>query len=319
MFGQKELIELAMKHQECNQKELAAMLGVSPTQITQWKKDEHMSFAMRDKLGDLANLDGFDPTVIKVFGDPETAEKWLNLFIFLAEMADDDAETGYVSGLTDDEFIDVHTVSTLTDMGVTFPKSFPEELDVDYKGLLDDEDDLGDEKYMKFMEHPMVSLIKDLYDAAVDVNGFYYAYINHILHDERLRLDDTRACNIPYSLMDLAGTKIDIDRDIAPKFDQFSGQTKSDYREWLYILKKTAISHGVPLEAEVMDMVHQSHDELGVQAEFKAFGLHRGRLHPDIYQNEMLIGMRTIHQILPQIIKHFDIPITFDTDDHRSC
>ncbi len=33
------LIELAIKHLSCTQKELAHHLGVSPTQISKWKKE----------------------------------------------------------------------------------------------------------------------------------------------------------------------------------------------------------------------------------------------------------------------------------------
>lgn len=31
------------------------------------------------------------------------------------------------------------------------------------------------------------------------------------------------------------------------------------------------------------------------------------RLHPDIYMNELLIGMRIIHQVLPAILKKLEI------------
>ncbi|NOL51202.1 helix-turn-helix domain-containing protein [Pelistega suis] len=44
------LIELALKHFNCTQKELAQRLKVSATQISKWKKGEHMSTDMETTL-----------------------------------------------------------------------------------------------------------------------------------------------------------------------------------------------------------------------------------------------------------------------------
>jgi len=41
MFSE-DLIKLALKIMSCSQKELASQLGVSPTQISKWKKGEYM-------------------------------------------------------------------------------------------------------------------------------------------------------------------------------------------------------------------------------------------------------------------------------------
>ena len=43
------LVQLALNTLSCSQKELAMRLGVSPTQISKWKKGEHMSFEMEVK------------------------------------------------------------------------------------------------------------------------------------------------------------------------------------------------------------------------------------------------------------------------------
>src|SRR5688572_9512878 len=89
------LVQLALEAMSCSQKELAVKLGVSPPQISKWKKGEHMSHEMEQKLRALAKIDDRDASFVLAVGSLQDAEKWERLIHYLADMAEEAAETGY--------------------------------------------------------------------------------------------------------------------------------------------------------------------------------------------------------------------------------
>jgi transcriptional regulator with XRE-family HTH domain len=303
-------VQLALRQLSCSQKELALKLGVSPTQITKWKNDEHMSIDMEQKFRKLTRIGDRDPQFVLWAGSIESAEKWELLIRFIADIAHDAAETGYITYplTTESEILYWHTFHTLNQMGVAIPSPFPQELDIDY-------DDASDEEWeMIISENPISSLIYSIFTSLNDVYGFFAAYIHDSIYSEHMDEFDPFGPDIESCLMELAACKVEIASELAPQFGEFKRQTLKNYTRWLTKLKEKSFHLGTPLKAELLDLVYNSVDELSHKAEAESLGFNSSRLHPDIYMNQLLTGMKAIHQVLPAIMKKLGIEDEFELD-----
>jgi transcriptional regulator with XRE-family HTH domain len=299
------LVQLSLETLGCTQKDLALKLGVSATQISKWKKGEHLSFEMEEKLRGISDIGDQNPEFIVWSGSRENAAKWERLIHFLADTAQSNGETGYdTDPLTDEHgLLCWHIFSVLQEMGVEIPKTFPAELDVNH-ATADEEDEEA------LYNNQLSSLIYKIFKAFTDVYGFYVAYVADLINDD-MELFDSPAGSIEPNLISLAATKIEVQPDIAPNFRTFKYKTEREFEEWLGLVKDRAFRIGAPLKAELLDLVYSSHDGLGHEAEAESLGFNSSRIHPDVYMNELLMGMRVIHQVLPAILKKLGIEDEF--------
>lgn len=310
------LVQLALNALSCNQKQLGAFLGVSPTQISKWKNGEHLSSDMESKLREVAKIGERDPDFVLAAGSVEDADKWGHLIAYLASVAFYATETGYETyPLSDDKIAHLllcaSTFDALKAMGIKIPERFPQELDLEYNP---DSEDEAQHVWDLLDENPYVCTIRDIFNSLNDVYGFYAAYISDLVNDESLDLYSTPAENIEPCLVSLAASKIDVDSAFAPDFHTFRAHVRKDYTDWIEIVKDKAFRAGIPLRAELLGLVYEPHDSLGHEAEAESLGFNASRIHPDVYMNELLVGMRTIHQVLPVILKKLGIFEEFKVD-----
>lgn len=307
------LIQLALSTLSCSQKDLATRLGVSPTQVSKWKKGEHMSYEMEERLRSLSQIGTQVPEFVLWTGSLEQAKKWEGLIKYLAELASNGAETGYDTYPLQDEcgLLSWDTFRVLSELGTTLPKEFPEELDLNFK--VDDEIDLS----LLIEENPYSSLIYQIFCRLNDVYGFYAAYIAELVDDDELDLYDTSACNIEPCLLSLAACKFEQPPSITTRFPEFRRRVLAEYEEWLSVVKDRAFRAGRPLKAELLHLVYHSSAKLGHEAEAESMGFNADRPHPDIYMNELLTGMRIVHQVLPAILKKLGIDFELDSSELR--
>lgn len=300
------LIKLALLKDKCTQKELALKLQVSPTQISKWKSGDSMSSGMENRLRELTGIGERQPEVVYWTGGIEQADKWDSLIVYLAESAVEDSETGYnTPALSDDpELLTWTTLWSLKGMGVQIPKEFPAEMllphddDEDYDGKSDD-----------LFEVPLIEKIDAAFLALNDIEGFCCAYIYDLFHGVGV---DELECweeisELSSRLMEFAFAKSGKQSELSPDFPDWSYGVIEDVRKHVDSIKKLAMHHHIPLKAELSDLIFLKSDSLGVSAEGEALGFNDGRLHPDIYMNEILQSHRLIHQVLPAIIKKLGI------------
>ena len=296
----KALVKLALKKLNYSQNQLAEMLGVSASQISKWKNhDEYISKEYEDKLKEACNIGLVSAELILRFGSKENAFEWDKLFRMLAENAQENNETSYnCPQLMDYDVCDISfkISNILDDLGINLPQEMP-------KHLQEDSDDLFEDKYVK--------IISDIFESFTALDGFFHAYFQELGNNDDIF---ENLMEIEETLLNFAACKIDIDTELAPNLRNYKYTWLKEYREAIDKIKYKAICANLPLREELMSLIDAEIGELSAAAEREAFGFNKRQIHPDIYMNEVIMGMRAIHVVLPEIMKKLNIKIDPNTE-----
>ncbi len=314
METSKAWVELALNLLDCNQTELARKLSVSSSQISKWRAGDYISLEKIQKFRNLLSLEeNRNPAVVLWAGSLEHEAQWTQLIKRLAADAASKVTGGSeadVLGL-DDGVLSTKIVDTFSWMGVAPPKAFPQELLRDKSAesnLSDEASDSESEEFNVLIEaNPYSRTIRAIFRSTIRVWAFYKAYIEeHFPADVSKEMDDA-ATELRDNIIALAAAQIkDVDERFAPNIHEFRRAITGKYKALLKEAKARAFREGKSLRAELMDLVSGDMEDSGGTADVEQ-GLNSDRLHPDIYMNELLVGMRLLHQVLPKVLEALNI------------
>ena len=95
--------------------------------------------------------------------------------------------------------------------------------------------------------------------------------------------------------------------EIAPNKNAHRFEWERWYKEKINELKAAAVERQIPLRSELLMLVNDDGRGMAEAVEGQAWGLNSNQIHPDIYMNEILLGLRAIHRVLPSIMQKLGI------------
>lgn len=301
----KKLVNLALKTLDCSQKELAEKLEVSAGQISKWKKhNDYMSFEIEKKIREICQIGDLAEELILRSGSLENAKKWDELFRYIADFVLTECEASWECGpLIDYEDMSISAAicEVLVELGIVLTEQAPKIPNYNDDDAFDD-----------FFKNLHVKLIRDIFIAYTEVYDFFGAYFSYLSVDENT--SENMLC-LESNFLALAACKVDLDPKVAPKFNNFKRENLGKCQLLIEKIKFDAVRNNLPLEEELAKFVYQTGRELSDEAEREALGFNGGRVHPDIYINELLTSMRMIHQVLPVVLEKLEIEFELDESE----
>lgn len=242
---------------------------------------------------------------------------WSKIIKFLADFAKNESETGFDTVPLIDElnFLVLDVGSIMQDIGLPLPQIIPVELqkiDFDnFYGLNDYDDMMCEKNWFLLQDNIYTSTIEEMFLNLNDIYGYYAAYISKLFYSPKFK-DDPEIDELDFSissyLLSLAATNLENIK--TSEFENFRYKILASVKNLILTLKNKCIEQNIPLSVELMDFISVDHGQLGHEAEAEPLGLNDYRVHPDIYMNEILIGLKNIERRQLLIMKKLGIDDT---------
>ena len=290
MSNSKALVNLALKQLGCSQKDLAERLGVSAGQLSKWKNyGDYMSQEVENKIKTICHIGELPAEFVLRFGSVKNATKWDEFLHHIAQYSLDDCGSSYPALYLQD-YDHNNTSSYICEILETLSVDLPLEAP-----SIDDD---------VVFEEPYVEVIRAILEAYISINDFFYAYFQDLLIAESTF---EIMMEMETNFLNLAACKATLDTTVAPNLPSFQGEWLRYYRDKISEIKYKAVQSNEPLREELMKLVTEPTAKLSGDAERQVWGLNVDQIHPDIYTNEILMGMRTLNKFLPALMEKLEI------------
>lgn len=202
--------------------------------------------------------------IVKNLHGMDNVRKWFRLLEFIRKDTSGEEYYCYYKNERLEEMaygVYVDLLNDLIEIGVKFPKTFPEELDFDYeqkdKKALENETE--DNAYSVIVKNEFGKLFYDFFPTLGEFNSFKIEFIDPIEDslDDNEGWDNVHDCcvELDHQLVDLSLIKIELDKEFAPGIQKFEDEVIHTIRDNLLFIKKTAYRARIPLGTELMDLV----------------------------------------------------------------
>lgn len=230
----KNIIQYILDNTKLKQKDIAAKLNVSTTQISKWKNGEYISFDKKEELEKLAGIVEYNIEWTKVVKTQENSNLWVEYLEKITEYCDYDVDV--------DKEITINLLQSIVEFGIYLPSKPPKE---DIESKIDDD---SISKYFYLLKYAIENYSQISYWCDI----FIKDYEKDDLLETMLEIHD-------YAFL-LAIINIDENylqkfKYNKTKFNTTKEQTKRELKQSIDAYCKEILKAGLPIITDYFDML----------------------------------------------------------------
>lgn len=281
------IIQYILDTTTLKQKDIAAKVGVSTTQVSKWKKGEYISSDKEEELNKLAGVIDFDLEWTKIVKTKENANKWID---YVHGVNEEDSELeGRVE--LDSEIIQ-SLLTVISESGIELPPSPPIEEYINDNNIEDD--------FERYDYSNIHCLIAQYLESYYCINLWIDQFINFYDNDEILEC----SLEIYYTSMRYALKHIDeqvlLDNQYnIETYQCFIRDAKLDLSELVEKFCSILVNNGIALITDFYSLLNQAPHDL--EDEVMIFNISSSC---DKYLSYGEQGALRMLQLLPDVIEN---------------